>query len=125
MANLLQDTPLAGRRLIIFGGIAVAVVAATAAAVLFMREHKSSDEDGIRTVLAGMEDAWNRSDYRAYGDYLCAKSKANLGKQEFDWRRSTEGQAQFTVDVAAIDGDKASVYFKGLVPREIPAAPIR
>lgn len=109
------------RRKIVISVAAAAIVAAIVATVLyFVVGSKPSDEDQIRAGVAGMTDAWNRSDYAAWRGYVCTKLKNenhdnddnDTSEAFFKEARPATGRQDITVQSVHIDGDNATVYEK-------------
>ena len=80
------------------------------------RGSKPSDEQQIRAVVAGMQEAWNRTDFNAFRDYLCKDNQrfwAALGADNAGATTMRErGRAEFTVHSVDVSGDKARASVK-------------
>jgi Domain of unknown function (DUF4878) len=102
---------------IVVGGI-VAVAAAAVTVIVLAIPHgpKPSDEEQIRAVVAGMQDAWNRTDFDAYRGYLCKDNQrfwAALGADNAGASTMLQrGRAEFTVHSVDVSGDKAQASVK-------------
>jgi hypothetical protein len=117
---------------LVAGGIIAGIIATVTAAVVVIvvavtPGPKPSDEQQIRAVVAGMQEAWNRSDFDAFRGYLCKGNQwfwstiGDSGSAAMTMRQ--RGRAQFTVNSVQVAGDsaKASVkesYSNGAQPPE-------
>ena len=104
--------------MLIFAGVACAVITAAVTAIVLVvtLEYKPSNEERIRSVVAGMQDAWNRSDFDSFRGYLCVENQrfwtmigddssvAGIMRQR--------GRAEFTVKRVEVAGDRARVSVK-------------
>ena len=108
---------------LIIGGTAaaVAVVAIIAVVVLTTRDSKPSDEEQIRAVVAGMEDAWNSSDYQKFRGFVCEDSLAVAvapTEDEFKEQRKGEGRIELEVKGVEITDDEAIVEVEEIFAKD-------
>ncbi|BBY80626.1 transcriptional regulator [Mycolicibacterium pulveris] len=69
----------------------------------------ATDQEQIRAVLEGMNDAYNRFDFAGFAEYVCAAMREADGF-EADWysSRRVDGPTRITVGSVAVSGDPAS-----------------
>ena len=110
-----SDQPArSGKKGLIIGGVVAAIaVVAIAAAVLVVvltRESKPSDEEQIRAVLTGMQDAWNGENWNEFKGFVCEPSMQDDPPTDEDLQeeRDQQGRSELTVKSIEISGDKAS-----------------
>lgn len=70
-----------------------------------------SDEDQIRATLAGIQDAWNDSDYSTFISYACGRihNRKSNTESEFTHQRNEVGSITFAVDSISISGATAKI----------------
>jgi hypothetical protein len=70
--------------------------------------HAATDEDQVRAVLAGMNGAYNRSDFDGFASHLCKSMRQGDGF-ESGWRqsRAADGPTRITVNSVEVSGDPA------------------
>jgi Tfp pilus assembly protein FimT len=100
------------------GGIVAATIAIVAVVIVLAvpRGTQPSDEQQIRAVVAGMQEAWNRTDFGAYRGYLCKDNQrfwAELGVDDAGATTMRErGRAEFTVHSVNVSGARAQASVK-------------
>jgi hypothetical protein len=94
---------------------AVAVIAIVATILVVTlggaRPAGPSDEEQIRAVVDGFEEAWNRSDFEKFTSLVCAESLNNgdaPAKDEFMEQRRDDGRIELTVTSVDVHGEKAT-----------------
>ncbi len=93
---------------LIAGGIvaALAVIAiAVVAVVVVTSNSEPTDEERIRTIVNGLEDTYNRSDFDAFQKYLCNSLKDEIA--EDSWH--SDDRWSLTIESLEVTGDKATV----------------
>lgn len=69
----------------------------------------ATDQEQVRAVLDGMNDAYNRFDFEAFAEHVCAAMRQADGF-EADWysSRRVDGPTQITVGSVAVTGTPAA-----------------
>jgi hypothetical protein len=111
---------------LIVGGIGAGLALSIVAAVLIVTLGRStpvgpSDEEQIRAVVEGFEDAWNKSDFEKFKGYICARNLQNGDaptEDKFTEQRSADGPIDLTVTSVQVNGDKATAKVDEMNPQK-------
>jgi hypothetical protein len=103
------------RNVLIGLGVGVVLVVALVVGLVFAfggdSSKPKSDEDQIRAVVAGIESAWNNTDYDAFMKHTCHEFATDPSNSETSFKhdRSQNGEATLKVTSVKVTGDKADV----------------
>jgi hypothetical protein len=124
------DEPPRRRTGLIVGGIvaAFAVIGIVAAVLIATLGSKTTagpsgptDEEQIRTVVQGFEDAWNNSDFERFKTFICDASLNNgeaPAEDEFLEQRDADGRIELTVTSVKVNGGTATATVEEMNPQQ-------
>ncbi|MDT5094047.1 MAG: hypothetical protein QOH60_3410 [Mycobacterium sp.] len=98
--------------MLIWVGVAAAlVIGLVVTLVLVLGGGSKSDEDQIRDVVAGLETAWNNSDYNGIQNLSCHNVTEDSSNTEAKFKslRSKGGNMTIKINSVTVNGDKADV----------------
>jgi hypothetical protein len=94
--------------IIVAGAAAVLPIAAVLIVVTTRPAPVATDADQVRTVLAGMNGSYNRSDFDGFASHVCADMlRANGYKAGWYESRESDGPTQITVNSIDVTGEDA------------------
>jgi hypothetical protein len=99
------------RTTLIWAAVAAALVIGLVVTLVLVLGGSKSDEDQIRDVVAGLETAWNNSDYNGIQKLSCRNVTADSSNTEAKFKslRSKGGNMTIKINSVTVNGDKADV----------------